>query len=80
MLAHKHSELPLYLEALRTHVEPHLLTNLRSLLRFWQTHYLHNKDKDCNTLQRVSTWKTASNPFNSVPSHFTDLLENCLIC
>ncbi|KAK8404993.1 hypothetical protein O3P69_001519 [Scylla paramamosain] len=54
MLAHKHSELPLYLEALRTHVEPHLLTNLRSLLRFWQTHYLHNKDKDCNTLQRSS--------------------------
>ncbi|KAK4319847.1 hypothetical protein Pmani_009262 [Petrolisthes manimaculis] len=54
MLAHKHSELPLYLEALRSHVEPHLLTNLRALLRFWQTHYLHNKDKDCNTLQRSS--------------------------
>lgn len=59
MLAHKNSELPLYLEALRTHVEPHLLTNLRSLLRFWQTHYLHNKDKDCNTLQRVSVWRNA---------------------
>ncbi|XP_037788989.1 short transient receptor potential channel 4-associated protein-like [Penaeus monodon] len=54
MLAHRHSELPLYLEGLRSHVEPHLLTNLRSLLRFWQTHYLHNKDKDCNTLQRSS--------------------------
>ncbi|XP_053638919.2 short transient receptor potential channel 4-associated protein [Cherax quadricarinatus] len=54
MLAHRHAELPLYLEGLRSHVEPHLLTNLRSLLRFWQTHYLHNKDKDCNTLQRSS--------------------------
>ncbi|CAL4067098.1 unnamed protein product, partial [Meganyctiphanes norvegica] len=54
MLSHRHSELPLYLEGLRTHLEPHLLTNLRSLLRFWQTHYLHNKDKDCNTLQRSS--------------------------
>ncbi|XP_066937190.1 short transient receptor potential channel 4-associated protein-like [Macrobrachium rosenbergii] len=54
MLAHRHSELPLYLDGLRSHLEPHLLPNLRSLLLFWQTHYLHNKDKDCNTLQRSS--------------------------
>ncbi|XP_076060647.1 short transient receptor potential channel 4-associated protein-like isoform X2 [Oratosquilla oratoria] len=54
MVGHRRSELPLYLEGLRKHAEPQLLPNLRSLLLFWQTHYLHNKDKDCNTLQRSS--------------------------
>lgn len=30
-----------------------LLTNLLSLLKFWQEHYLH-KDKDCTTLEKSS--------------------------
>ena len=55
MLAHRQLKLPLYLEGLRNYPnETQLLPNLQSLLKFWQTHYLHYKDKDCKTLQRVS--------------------------
>ena len=46
-----------------------LLRNLRSLLVFWQEHYLH-KDKDCSTLEKSSLipftfWKVFARLFES---------------
>lgn len=52
MLARRDERLPRMLNSLVEFGNP-LLKNLRSLLVFWQEHYLH-KDKDCTTLEKSS--------------------------
>ena len=52
MLARRDDRLPRMLNSL-VEFGNTLLKNLRSLLVFWQEHYLH-KDKDCTTLEKSS--------------------------
>jgi len=52
MLARRDERLPRLLSCLLDFGNS-LLINMRSLLQFWQEHYLH-KDKDCSTLEKSS--------------------------
>ena len=52
MLSRRENRLARLLQSLR-HYGNSLLANMRSLLQFWQEHYLH-KDKDCSTLEKSS--------------------------
>ena len=52
MLSRREERLPRLLHSLVEYGNS-LLTNMRSLLVFWQEHYLH-KDKDCSTLEKSS--------------------------
>jgi len=61
MLARRENRLPRMLHCL-VDFGNSLLCNMRSLLKFWQEHYLH-KDKDCSTLVKnslipFSFWKS----------------------